>query len=129
MKKRCEWCSDNPLYLAYHDEEWGVPVIDDRLLFEVLVLEGAQAGLSWLTILKKRQNYRLTFDNFDCDLIASYAERDITRLIAEAGIVRNRRKIESAVKNARGVIDLRQQYGSFSTYLWNWVDGFPLQNN
>ncbi len=129
MRKRCEWCSDNPLYLAYHDEEWGVPVIDDRLLFEFLVLEGAQAGLSWLTILKKRQNYRMAFDNFHCDLIASYAERDIIRLLADAGIVRNRRKIESVIKNARGVIDLRQQYGSFSTYLWNWVDGSPLQNS
>jgi len=129
MEKRCEWCSDNPLYLAYHDEEWGVPVIDDRLLFEFLVLEGAQAGLSWLTILKKRQNYRMAFDNFDCDLIASYAERDITRLLAEAGIVRNRRKIESAVKNAQSVIDLQQQHGSFSTYLWSWVDGSPLQNS
>ncbi len=129
MKKRCAWCGDNPLYQAYHDEEWGVPVKDDRLLFEFLVLEGAQAGLSWLTILKKRQNYRLAFANFDCDLVAGYAERDVARLLAEAGIVRNRRKIESAVKNARGVIDLQQQYGSFSTYLWSWVDGSPLQNS
>ena len=129
MKKRCQWCGDNPLYLAYHDEEWGVPVRDDRLLFEFLVLEGAQAGLSWLTILKKRQNYRRAFDNFDCRRVARYTEDDVARLRADAGIVRNRLKIESAVNNARGVIDLQHQYGSFSAYLWEWVDNAPLQNS
>ena len=129
MKKRCAWCGENPLYLAYHDEEWGVPVRDDRLLFEFLVLEGAQAGLSWLTILKKRQNYREAFDDFDCERIAYYAEDDVARLRADAGIVRNRLKIESAIKNARAVIDLQQQYGSFSAYLWDWVDNTPLQNS
>jgi DNA-3-methyladenine glycosylase I len=129
MKKRCAWCGDNPLYLAYHDEEWGVTVRDDRLLFEFLVLEGAQAGLSWLTILKKRQNYREAFDNFDCQRVARYTEDDVARLCADAGIVRNRLKIESAIKNARAVLDLQQQYGSFSAYLWDWVDNTPLQNS
>ncbi len=129
MKKRCQWCGDNALYRAYHDEEWGVPVRDDRLLFEFLVLEGAQAGLSWLTILQKRQNYRQAFDNFDCERVSRYSEEDVARLRADAGIVRNRLKIESAIKNARGVIDLQQRYGSFSTYLWDWVDNAPVQNN
>ena len=129
MKKRCEWCGDNPLYLAYHDEEWGVPVRDDRLLFEFLVLEGAQAGLSWLTILKKRQNYRKAFDNFDCERVARYTDDDMERLRGDAGIVRNRLKIKSAVNNARGVLDLQQEYGSFSAYLWDWVDNTPVQNS
>ena len=129
MKKRCEWCGDNPLYLAYHDEEWGVPVRDDRLLFEFLVLEGAQAGLSWLTILKKRQNYRQAFDNFDVGRVARYTEDDVERLRVDAGIVRNRLKIKSAINNARRVLDLQQQCGSFSAYLWDWVDHTPLQNN
>ena len=129
MKKRCEWCGDNPLYLAYHDEEWGVPVRDDRLLFEFLVLEGAQAGLSWLTILKKRQNYRQAFDNFDCERVARYTQEDVERLRGDAGIVRNRLKIESAINNAQGVLDLQQQSGSLSAYLWDWVDNTPLQNS
>ena len=129
MKKRCEWCGDNPLYLAYHDEEWGVPVRDDRLLFEFLVLEGAQAGLSWLTILKKRQNYRQAFDNFDCERVARYTQEDVERLRGDSGIVRNRLKIESAINNAQGVLDLQQQYGSLSAYLWDWVDNTPLQNS
>jgi DNA-3-methyladenine glycosylase I len=126
---RCQWCADNALYRAYHDEEWGVPATDDRLLFEFLVLEGAQAGLSWLTILKKRQNYREAFDNFDCRQVARYSERDVQRLRADAGIVRNRLKIESAIKNARRFIAIQEKYGSFSTYLWHWVDGTPLQND
>ena len=129
MTKRCEWCGDNPLYLSYHDKEWGVPVRDDRLLFEFLVLEGAQAGLSWLTILKKRQNYRQAFDNFDCERVARYTEQDVERLRADAGIVRNRLKIKSAINNAQGVLDLQQQYGSLSSYLWDWVDNTPLQNS
>ncbi|MBT8330621.1 MAG: DNA-3-methyladenine glycosylase I [Desulfofustis sp.] len=129
MMKRCEWCGDNPLYLAYHDEEWGLPVRDDRMLFEFLVLEGAQAGLSWLTILKKRQNYRQAFDNFDIERVARYTEGDVARLRADAGIVRNRLKIESAINNAREVLDLQQQCGSFSAYLWEWVDHTPLQNS
>lgn len=129
MKKRCEWCGYNPLYLSYHDEEWGVPVDDDRLLFEFLILEGAQAGLSWLTILKKRENYRKAFDNFDCQLVARYTDRDLERLRGDAGIVRNRLKIEAAIKNARGVIKIQEQCGSLSSFLWSYVDNVPVQNN
>jgi DNA-3-methyladenine glycosylase I len=107
MKNRCKWCGKDPLYIAYHDDEWGMPVHDDRRLFEFLILEGAQAGLSWLTILKKRENYRKAFHNFDYDRIADYSETDVRRLLADSGIVRNRLKIGSAIKNARGVIDIR----------------------
>ncbi len=128
IKHRCEWCGDNPIYHAYHDKEWGVPVHDDRLLFEFLVLEGAQAGLSWLTILKKRENYRKAFHNFDIKTVANYSETDVNRLLADAGIVRNRLKINSAVKNAKGVIKIREEFGSFDAYLWNFVDGIPIQN-
>lgn len=128
MKKRCTWCGDDPLYIAYHDNEWGVPLHDDRLLFEFLIMEGAQAGLSWLTILKKRENYRKAFDNFDCEKIASYSKRDIDRLLADSGIVRNRLKIESAVKNAQGVIKIQEEFGSLDAYLWRYVDGVPVQN-
>lgn len=128
MKKRCEWCGDDPLYTAYHDDEWGVPIHDDRRLFEFLILEGAQAGLSWLTILKKRENYRKAFHGFDFERIARYSRRDVERLLADSGIVRNRLKIEAAIKNARGVIDIRQEYGSLSAYLWRYVDGTPMQN-
>ncbi len=112
MKTRCEWCGDDPLYVAYHDDEWGVPVHDDRRLFEFLVLEGAQAGLSWLTILKKRENYRKAFHAFDCDRIANYTEADVKRLLSNPGIVRNRLKIESAIKNARGVPPIQDEFGS-----------------
>jgi DNA-3-methyladenine glycosylase I len=125
---RCEWCGSDPLYVAYHDGEWGVPVHDDRLLFEFLILEGAQAGLSWLTILKKRDNYRKAFHNFDCDRIARYTESDVNRLLADSGIVRNRLKIESAIRNARGVLAIREEYGSLDSFLWNYVDGIPRQN-
>jgi len=125
---RCAWCGSSPLYTAYHDGEWGVPVHDDRLLFEFLVLEGAQAGLSWLTILKKRENYRKAFDGFDCERIANYTEADVTRLLAESGIVRNRLKIESAIRNARGVLKVREDHGSLDSYLWRYVEGVPKQN-
>ncbi|MDH3997979.1 MAG: DNA-3-methyladenine glycosylase I [Desulfuromonadales bacterium] len=128
MKNRCAWCGSDPLYTAYHDDEWGVPVHDDRLLFEFLVLEGAQAGLSWLTILKKRENYRKAFHSFNCETVANYMEADVARLLADSGIVRNRLKIESAIKNARGVIDIQQEFGSFSAYLWRYVEGKPIQN-
>lgn len=128
MKERCEWCGDDPLYVAYHDKEWGVPVHDDRLLFEFLILEGAQAGLSWLTILKKRENYRKAFHSFDCERIARYSRSDEERLLANSGIVRNRLKIESTIRNARGVLDIREEYGSLSSYLWRYVDGIPRQN-
>lgn len=128
MKNRCKWCGEEPLYIAYHDHEWGVPVHDDRLLFEFLILEGAQAGLSWLTILKKRENYRKAFDSFDCQTVANYSQDDIKRLLADAGIVRNRLKIESAIKNARGVLKIQQEFGSLDAYLWGFVGGTPKQN-
>ncbi len=128
MKNRCKWCGNNSLYIAYHDDEWGIPVHDDRLLFEFLILEGAQAGLSWLTILKKRENYRKAFHSFDYETIANYNEADIERLLCDPGIVRNRLKIESAIKNARGVITIQKEFGSLDAYLWNYVDGTPIQN-
>lgn len=128
MKKRCTWSGSDPLYIAYHDDDWGVPVHDDRLLFEFLILEGAQAGLSWLTILKKRQNYRKAFHDFDYDRVAKYTDTDVKRLLSDSGIVRNRLKIESAIKNARGVINLQKEFGSFDTYLWSYVDGTTTQN-
>jgi len=127
-KKRCVWCGSDPLYVSYHDDEWGVPVHDDRRLFEFLVLEGAQAGLSWLTILKKRENYRKAFDNFDLERIARYGPRDITRLLHDPGIVRNRLKVEAAIRNAQGVLSIRDEYGTLDTFLWRYVDGFPVQN-
>ena len=128
MKKRCEWCGSDPLYVAYHDEEWGVPVHDDRLLFEFLILEGAQAGLSWLTILKKRENYRKAFQAFDYERIGRYTKKDINRLLSDAGIVRNRLKIESTIRNAQGALAIIEEYGSLDAYLWRYVDGVPQQN-
>jgi len=128
MKTRCEWCGSDPLYIAYHDGEWGMPIHDERLLFELLILEGAQAGLSWLTILKKRENYRKAFHAFDCERIASYSEADVARLLSDTGIVRNRLKIESAIQNARGVLEIQEEYGSLDSYLWRYVDGIPRQN-
>lgn len=127
-RQRCEWCGTDPLYIAYHDDEWGVPVHDDRLLFEFLILEGAQAGLSWLTILKKRENYRKAFHRFDCERVAGYTEADVARLLADPGIVRNRLKIESAIKNARAVLEIRAQYGSLDAYFWRYVEGVPRRN-
>ena len=128
MKKRCGWCGSDPLYLAYHDDEWGVPIHDDQRLFEFLVLEGAQAGLSWLTILKKRENYRKAFQGFECESIARYSERDVAHLITDPGIVRNRLKIKSAIKNAQGVLDIQEEYGSLDAFLWRYVAGKPIQN-
>lgn len=128
MSKRCTWCGSDPLYIAYHDKEWGVPLHDDRRLFEMLILEGAQAGLSWLTILKKRENYRRAFDDFDPERIALYQGQDIDRLMLDAGIVRNRLKIAAAVKNARGFLDICHEYTSFADYLWRFVDGQPIVN-
>jgi len=129
MKTRCTWCGDDPLYVSYHDEEWGVPVHDDRRLFEFLVLEGAQAGLSWLTILKKRENYRKAFENFEIARVARYGHQDIDRLLLDPGIVRNRLKIESAIKNARGVLTIQEEYGTFDAYLWGYVNNSPIQNS
>ena len=129
MIKRCTWCGNDPQYVAYHDEDWGVPVYDDRLLFEMLILEGAQAGLSWLTILKKRDNYRQAFHDFDATRIASYDQKEIDRLLQNAGIVRNRLKIEATIKNARGFLQIRDEFSSFSDYLWRYVDGKPIINS
>lgn len=128
MTARCAWCGDDPLYVAYHDTEWGVPQHDDRLLFEFLVLEGAQAGLSWITILRKRESYRRAFDGFDAARIARYGEKDIARLLADPGIVRNRLKIEAAIGNARAFLALQAECGSFDAWQWNFVDGRPQIN-
>ena len=128
MKNRCTWCGNDPLYMAYHDEEWGIPVHDDRLLFEFLILEGAQAGLSWLTILKKRENYRKAFHDFDEERIANYSTTDVQRLLADSGIVRNRLKIESVIKNAQGVIEIKKEFGSLDKYFWAYVNDRTIQN-
>ena len=128
MVKRCSWCGSDPLYVAYHDEDWGVPVYDNQQLFEMLILEGAQAGLSWLTILKKRENYRKAFHDFDASTIAGYDQKEIDRLMQDAGIVRNRLKIEATIKNARGLLQLCEEFNSFANYLWHFVDGKPIIN-
>jgi DNA-3-methyladenine glycosylase I len=127
-KSRCQWCGSDPLHVAYHDEEWGVPVHDDRRLFEMLVLGGAQAGLSWSTILRKREGYRKAFHRFDYRKIAAYSQRDLTRLLANSGIVRNRLKIESVVRNARGVLGIKEEFGTLDSFLWRYVGGIPRQN-
>ena len=127
MLQRCWWARDE-LNIAYHDTEWGVPVHDDRRLFEMLILEGAQAGLSWSTILRKRENYRKAFDNFDPERIARYTPKKIATLLANEGIVRNRLKIESAVSNARAFLKVRQEFGSFDAFIWRFVGGKPKRN-
>lgn len=128
MTVRCGWCGDDPLYIAYHDTEWGVPLHDDRRLFEFLVLEGAQAGLSWLTILKKRDNYRRAMDGFDIATVAAYGDEDRARLLADPGIVRNRAKIAATIANARAVLRIQEEFGSFDAYLWRHVDHRPQSN-
>lgn len=128
VRQRCAWCGSDPLYVAYHDAEWGVPSRDDRHLFEMLLLEGAQAGLSWLTILKKRENYRNAMHGFDPERIAAYTQRDVERLLADAGIVRNRLKIASAIHNAQGALAIQEQHGSLAAFLWRYVDHTPRQN-
>ena len=128
MIRRCGWCGSDPLYVAYHDKEWGVPEYDDRKLFEMLVLEGAQAGLSWLTILKKRDNYRRAFHRFDPQRIARYGDGEIDRLLHDPGIVRNRLKIEAAISNARGCLQIIDEFDSLSDYLWAFVDHTPIVN-
>jgi DNA-3-methyladenine glycosylase I len=128
-KVRCSWCGDAPLYVAYHDEEWGVPVFDDRTLFEFLILEGAQAGLSWSTILNKRENYRRAFDDFDAEKVARYDGTKIAALLSDPGIVRNQLKIGSAVTNAQAFLKVREAWGSFANYIWSFVDGRPIQNS
>ncbi|MBO8172584.1 MAG: DNA-3-methyladenine glycosylase I [Bacillaceae bacterium] len=126
---RCAWTTDDPLYIDYHDREWGVPVYDDRLLFEFLILEGAQAGLSWLTILKKRAHYRQVFDGFDPQKVAGYGDEKIAALLADSGIVRNRLKIRAAVGNARAFLRVQEEFGSFRDYIWGFVDGKPIINH
>lgn len=126
---RCTWCGNDSLYVSYHDEEWGVPEYDDQRLFAKLILDGAQAGLSWLTILRKRDNYWKAFDNFNPEKIARYDDAKITELLQNPGIVRNRLKVKSAVKNARGYLDIIEKECSFSHFLWNFVDGRPIQNS
>jgi DNA-3-methyladenine glycosylase I len=128
MKNRCGWCGTDLLYVKYHDDEWGVPLHDDRGLFELLVLEGAQAGLSWLTVLRKRGNYRAAFHGFDLQKVASYSATDVQRLLADPGIVRNRLKIESAIRNARGVLAIREEFGSFDSFIWRYVNHQSRQN-
>ena len=125
----CGWFSDDPLYIAYHDEEWGVPSHDDRHLFEMLILEGAQAGLSWITILRKRQNYRDAFDNFDVKRVARYSSSRIEKLLADPGIVRNRLKVGAAVTNAQAVLRIQDEFGSLDRFVWDFVGGQPRQND
>lgn len=127
-RKRCAWVGDDPLYVAYHDREWGVPLSDDRQLFEMLILEGAQAGLSWITVLKKRENYRRAFDGFDARKIARYDARKKRALLSDTGIIRNRLKVDAAIGNARAFLDVVDEHGSFSDYLWDFVDGRPIVN-
>src|SRR5574340_45060 len=126
--KRCPWAGDDPLYVAYHDNEWGVPSHDDRRLFEMLVLEGAQAGLSWITILRKRENYRRAFADWNAEEIARFDEKDFARLMADEGIVRNRLKIRAAIENAKAFRKVRDEFGSFDRYIWQFVGGSPIRN-
>ena len=126
--RRCAWCGDDPLYTAYHDSEWGVPLHDDRTLFEFLVLEGAQAGLSWITILRKRDRYRKAFAGFDAAKVARFNAARVEKLLADPGIVRNRAKIVAAIGNARAVLGVRDAFGSLNEYLWRFVDGRPIVN-
>lgn len=129
MTKRCAWCGDDPLYVEYHDNEWGVPVRDDQKLFEFLILEGAQAGLSWITILRKREGYRELFDNFDAQKIARYSDSKLDKLLLNPSIIRNRLKVYGARKNARAFLNIQQERGSFSDYIWEFVDNSPVQNH
>lgn len=129
MKQRCEWCGNDPLYVEYHDKEWGVPVHDERQLFEMLILEGAQAGLNWLTILRKRENYRKAFDRFNAKKIAQYDKAKVAKLLADAGIVRNRLKIAATIQNARAFLEVQKEFGSFDRYIWQFVGGKPKINH
>ncbi|WP_271406723.1 DNA-3-methyladenine glycosylase I [Tenacibaculum soleae] len=129
MKNRCFWVSDDPLYVAYHDKEWGVPVYDDKTLFEFLILETFQAGLSWITILKKRENFRKAFDNFDCNKVANYKEDKYEELLMDAGIIRNKLKIKSAISNAQLFIGVQEEFGSFSKFFWSYTNEKPIVNH
>lgn len=126
---RCSWATSDPLYIKYHDEEWGKPVYDDKILFEFLILEGAQAGLSWITILRRRENYRKAFAGFDVKKVAAFNEKDVERLMNDEGIIRNRLKVNGAITNAKLFIEIQKEFGSFSKYMWSFVpDGKPFQN-
>ena len=127
-KIRCDWAGKDPVYVSYHDTEWGVPVHDDRRLFEFLILEGAQAGLSWITILKRRDNYRKAFAGFDPQKVARFGAKDVARLMQDAGIIRNRLKIESAIRNAKAFLQVQEEFGKFSDYHWGFVEGRPIVN-
>lgn len=126
--KRCSWLTDDPLMLRYHDKEWGVPVHDDKKLFEFLILEGAQAGLSWQTVLNKREGYRRAFSGFDPSRITRYGDKDIERLLADPGIIRNRLKIAAAIQNARKFLEIQREFGSFDSYIWQFVGNKPIRN-
>ncbi len=126
--KRCSWCGDDPLYVAYHDTEWGVPIHDDRKLFEFIILEGAQAGLSWLTVLRKRENYRKAFDQFDAKKIAKYDAKKVRELLNNPGIIRNRLKISATIDNAKAFLKIQKEFGSFDKYLWRFVAHKPKPN-
>lgn len=128
-KSRCAWVTSDQLYIDYHDKEWGKPIHDDRLLFEFLILEGAQAGLSWLTILKRREHYRLAFDQFNAEKIARYTDRKISSLLANEGIIRNKLKVASVVQNAKCYLDVIEEHGSFDDYIWQFVGGKPIKNH
>ena len=129
MKKRCGWCGDDPIYVQYHDTEWGVPIYDDHSLFESLILEGAQAGLSWITVLRKREGYRAAFANFDYEAIAGFSDRQLMDLRTDERIIRNRLKIESARTNAIAFIETRKEFGSFSEFIWGFVNDRPIVNS
>ncbi|MGB8953888.1 MAG: DNA-3-methyladenine glycosylase I [Tumebacillaceae bacterium] len=129
MKTRCGWCTDAQLYIDYHDHEWGVPVHEDRRLFEFLILEGAQAGLSWYTVLQKRENYRQAFDGFDPEKIALYDEAKVEELLQNPGIIRNRLKVQAAIANAKSFLRVQAEYGSFRDYIWSFVGGQPIVNH
>jgi DNA-3-methyladenine glycosylase I len=129
MKSRCKWAGKDPLYVEYHDTEWGTPVRDERLLFEFIILEGAQAGLNWLTILKKRQEFRGAFDNFDPQKVARYDSDKIRELLLNKGIIRNRLKIEAAVQNGKAFLAVQKEFGSFAAYVWGFVGGKPIKNS
>jgi DNA-3-methyladenine glycosylase I len=128
MSKRCEWCGTEDIYVDYHDKEWGVPVHNDRLHFEMIILDGAQAGLSWITILKRREGYRKAFDNFDVNKVAKYSDNKIERLLQDPGIIRNRLKVKSAVQNAKAFIKIQKEFGSFDKYIWQFVNHNTIQN-
>lgn len=128
MIKRCKWCGTDPLYIKYHDEEWGVPVHDDQKLFEMLILEGAQAGLSWITVLKKRENYRKAFNDFDVLKVSRYSEKKIAKLLENPGIIRNRLKVNSTVTNAKAFLEVQKEFESFDKYIWQFVEHKPIVN-